>query len=234
MKQVRLHVDAGHDVPTIVWLPDASSPAPVVLLGHGGSGHKAAQRHLRMARCLADGHRLASLAIDGPFHGERKEPGDGPLGYQRRVVNAGPARVHELLRDDWLAALRTASRSGLVDASRVGYFGLSMGARYGIPTCAALGERLRCAVVGKFGLLSSGVMQDMAADSVVRRSARAVTAPTLFHTQSDDEVFPRAGQLELFRLLGSSRKALRSQSGTHASHHADDEAIWCDYLTRHL
>lgn len=235
MKQLRLDVTRdGVAVPATVWLPDTSTPAPVVLLGHGGSGHKETERHIRMALRLADRSGLASIAIDGPFHGDRANTHGGPLRYQQRVIKEGATHVHHRMRADWLAALDTAVAAGLVDGYRVGFFGLSMGARYGIPTCAALGPRLRGVVLGKFGFRCSGVMRRMAADELIHESARAITAPTLMHVPWNDVVFPRAGQFELFGLLGARDKELRSRPGGHGSGHPDDEPVWCTHLARHL
>ncbi|WP_109474825.1 alpha/beta hydrolase [Ornithinimicrobium cavernae] len=223
-------------VPAIAWLPpSADRLPPVVLFGHGGSGHKAIDRHRRMGSRLAGEFGIAALAIDGPYHGDRIVPGDGPLDYQHRVVAEGPVAVHERMRDDWLTVLSTVGDEQMVDDEFVGYLGVSMGARYGIVLCAALGERLRAAVIGKFGLIAPDpMMAAMAAHELVRRSATAITAPVLHHVQWDDEVFTRDGQLELFELLGSPLKQLRGRPGRHAVTRAVDEDSWVEHLVRNL
>lgn len=169
MRRVALTVPGPHSpVPTVAWLRDGSPRPPVVLLAHGGSGHKTAERQERF------GHRFASagvaaLALDGPFHGERRPASDGLLDYQRRVAEEGAAHAHARMRADWLAALDAATAAGWVDDRRVGFVGMSMGTRYGLAVCAALGPQLRDA-------------------------ARQIAAPVLWHVQWDDEVFPRDGQ----------------------------------------
>lgn len=60
----------------------------------------------------------------------------------------------------------------------------------------------------------------------------AITAPVLFHVQWDDEVFPRAGQLELFAALASGGKCLFARSGRHAQTHPDDETSWQEFIAR--
>jgi dienelactone hydrolase len=173
----------GSYVPAIAWLPPKGDCLPpVVLFGHGGSGHKAIDRHRRMGSRLAGESGIAALAIDGPYHGDRAVPGDGPLDYQQRVVAEGPVATHERMRDDWLTLLAAATEAQLVDGDSVAYLGVSMGARYGMAVCAALGARLRAAVIGKFGLAAPDpMMVAMAADDLVRGAATAITAPVLHH-----------------------------------------------------
>lgn len=222
----------GHQVPAFAWLPTGRRHAPVVLIGHGGSGHKAIDRHHRLARRLVVDAGLACLALDGPDHGDRAVPGDGPLGYQQRVVAEGPAAVHDRMTQDWLTVLAAASDEWALNGDAVGYLGLSMGSRYGLGVCAALGNRLQAAVIGTFGLAADDpMMVAMAADDLLRASAAALTAPVLHHVQWDDEVFPRDGQLQLFDLFASPEKIMRARPGAHGETRTDDEVAWCEHLS---
>lgn len=233
--EVRFNVvhDRG-EVPAVAWLPQQLG-APVVLLGHGGSGHKTIARHQRHALRLAQADGLACVAIDGPFHGDRATPGDGTLGYQQRVLDEGPQWVHSRMSEDWLATLEIATGAWGLDGDRVGYLGLSMGARYGLGVCAQLGPRLKVTVLGKFGLTAPDpMMEAMAAGGLLRESALGINAPVLQHVQWDDEIFPLPGQLELFDLFPSPEKTLRARPGLHHHTRPDDEDAWCDYLVRHL
>lgn len=236
MTEVLFSVErAGHQVPAFAWLPTGRRQAPVVLLGHGGSGHKSIDRHHRLARRLVDGAGVACLSIDGPYHGDRAVPGDGPLDYQERVVAEGPAAVHDRMTQDWLTVLAAAAERWALDGDSVGYLGLSMGSRYGLEVCAALGTRLQVAMIGTFGLAADDpMMVAMAADGLLRASAAGISAPVLHHVQWDDEVFPRDGQLQLFDLFASPEKIMRARRGAHGETGADDEAAWCEHLARHL
>ena len=67
-----------------------------------------------------------------------------------------------------------------------------------------------------------------------KEAARSVFAPSLFHLQWDDAVFPRSGQLELFGLLASRTKRLLSCSGPHTESPPDAVEIWQAFAARHL
>jgi pimeloyl-ACP methyl ester carboxylesterase len=139
-------------VPGVLWSPRATAPQATVLLFHGGSGHKRSERHLRMGRWLAAKQGLAVIAIDGPCHGDRVPAPMTPPAYQRLIADEGIERVTARMTADWLAAVSALAGLGLADAAHVSVFGMSMGTRFGLPAAAALGPRLQCAVLGKFGL----------------------------------------------------------------------------------
>jgi hypothetical protein len=107
---------------------------------------------------------------------------------------------------------------------------MSMGARFGLPTAAALGPRLRCAVFGKFGIREARPLHPgLCAPGLMVAAARAISAPVLFHVQWDDAIFPRDGQFELFDALASADKRLLARPGPHEGTHPDDEASWQEF-----
>ncbi len=222
------------EVPAVLW-QRLDSVAPLVLLGHGGSSHKSAPRQQALAnRLVAVG--MTVVAIDGPAHGERAErPNMAPGEYQADLVARGVESVVRDMVDDWIAAIGATRRATGATDGRIGYLGLSMGTRFGLPLAAALGDQLTCAVLGKFGLRQSAALNPGLHDSAqLRRDSEHVVSPTMWHVQWDDELFPRAGQLQMFDCLGAEDKQLVAFPGDHGT--TPEAAVdgWITFLKRYL
>lgn len=217
-------------VPGVFWMPTPTAlPCPVVLLGHGGSGHKRSERIVVLARWFA-AHGLASAAIDGPYHGDRYADD-----YQERIVKAGVERVLARMTRDWRATIDALIGEGVADAGRVGYLGLSMATRFGLPLAAAMGPKLRGAVLGKFGLWQGPALHPgLESATRVSNDARSLVTPVLFHVQWDDEIFPRDGQLALFDLIGSPDKQLAAFPGMHSETTESAVELWRAFICRCL
>lgn len=226
---------SGPSVPGTVWTPVArSGPVPLVLLGHGGSGNRHSARVVSMAERFT---RVgwAAAAIDGPYHGDRVASPLTPAEYQARIVDEGVGRVLDRVAGEWVAARDLLVDAGIADGAPQAYFGLSMGTRLGLAAVAALAPGLKCAVFGKFGTRSApGLDPGLHAPDRALKDASTVTVPVLFHQQWDDEIFPRAGQLELFDAFPSPAKELHAFAGRHGHtpEHAPD--LWHAFIGRHL
>ncbi len=150
-------------------------------------------------------------------------------------MQEGIEAVTERMSQDWSAGLDELDEQGLVDATQLGYVGMSMGARFGLPLAGRLGKRLRCRVIGKFGLEQRPDMDPgLLGRELFSAAARSLAAPTLFHLQRDDEIFPTRGQLELSELLGAEPKHLLSYSGAHAETPPDAIVSWHAFIAGHL
>jgi dienelactone hydrolase len=220
-------------VPGILWTPaEHDRPVPLVLMGHGGSGHKRSDRQLMLGRRLAAVSQTASVTIDGPYHGDRVPEQLDRQQYQAMIAAMGVDKVTDGMVDDWCATLDALCELDDIDASRIAYMGFSMGTRFGLPYVAAAGDRLRCAVLGKNGMRQTSGLASMAPR--FERDAPAIKVPLLYHVQWDDELFPRDGQFELFDRLGTSDKRLIAFPGPHGTSTPEAVNAWCEFVTRHL
>jgi dienelactone hydrolase len=213
-------------IPGILWSPaTARTRRPLVLLGHGGSGHKRSPRILELATWFVVHAGLSAAAIDGPDHGDRRTGS----GYASEHIDAVLTRM----TTDWLTTVDTLASEA--DTDRLAYVGMSMGTRFGLPTAVALGSRLRAAVLGKFGLYAAPAsLEALSTPARTTADARRLTAPTLFHLQWDDEVFPREGQLTLFDHLASPQKQLIAYPGPHATTPPTAIAQWRTFVVQGL
>ena len=221
-------------VPGIVWTPEEiEKPLPLVLFGHGGSGHKRVSRALMLGRRFAGVSQFALVSIDGPAHGDRKGPGQAEL--QDLYAERGIDNVIDGMVDDWTATLACFSEMDFIDANQAAYVGFSMGCRFGLPFVAAAGDTLKCAVLGKNALERKS--EPNAQDALGRRfkdDAPNIHIPLMFHVQWDDELFSRESQCELVDLISSKDKRMICYPGPHGKSSPEAVDHWCRFVESHL
>jgi dienelactone hydrolase len=221
----------GHVIPGVMWHPsEPAGPRPLVLMGHGGSGHKRNERMVMLGRMFAADYGWCAAAIDGPVHGGRGAVTDASDPAYRQMWQR-PEIVQDMI-DDWKATLDALSALGEVDTARVGYWGVSMGTMFGLPYVAS-DDRVRAAVLGKAGMSGSSVRRS-GIDTYFKTFAPKLTIPVLFVMQWDDERFERLGQLDLFDQLGARDKRLHAYPGQHVDNGPEAFEVEAAFLKRYL
>jgi len=221
----------GHTIPGVLWQPAApAGRQPLILMGHGGSGHKRNARMTMLGKLFAGEYGWNAAAIDGPVHGDRGPVSDAGHPAYREMWQRPD--VVEQMSADWRATLDALTGLETVDGKRVGYWGVSMGTMFGLPFVA--GEaRVRVAVLGKAGMSGSSVLRS-GVDVHFRKHAPQVRMPLLFSMQWDDERFERAGQLALYDALGAADKRLHAYPGQHVDNGPEAFVTQAEFLKRYL
>jgi cephalosporin-C deacetylase-like acetyl esterase len=143
-----------------------------------------------------------------------------PGGGQNHTSPGVVARVTRLIDDGYaVAVVRSLNEVPSVLADHpgpVGFWGISQGARVGLPLLAAE-PRITAAVLG----LADGPVA----------LAPLVTAPVLFYVQSDDDLVAPDACRALFDALGSADKAMVENPGGHLDlprTSVEESAVWLD------
>ena len=222
---------AGSFIPGILWRPNTvKGPTPLVLLGHGGGGHKRNERIVALGQMFSEDYGWCAAAIDGPVHGDR-----GPVtqatdpAYAEMWQSDNPVRG---MIDDWKAVLDSLTDLEQVDPTRIGYWCVSMGTMFGLPFVAGE-KRVQAAVLGKAGMTGTSVTRSNIAP-LFERFAPLVTQPILFTMQWDDERFERAGQFDLYDRIGSTDKRLHAYPGVHVENGPEAFEVQAAFLQRYL
>ena len=95
-------------VPLALWTPEDVAPTGIVLVGHGGSGHKREEYVVALARRLVRTTGAAVAAIDGPLHGDRRDarPTDPALVLMEFAQAwAADPTLTDAMVDDWRTTL---------------------------------------------------------------------------------------------------------------------------------
>jgi pimeloyl-ACP methyl ester carboxylesterase len=219
---------ASRTIPGLLWTPETEPAQALVLLGHGGSGHKRQGYILALARRLVRHHGFAAAAIDGPFHGDRRPGGAGneiaPDEFFR-TWRDDPTMTDEMVAD-WHTVLDALQAPDVLGTTPVGWWGISMGTILGLPVVAAE-PRITVAVLGLAGIV--GPTKQRLADD-----AKSVHCPVLFLVQWDDELFARDRAFELFGAIASTDKRLHANPGLHQDVPAEEFDASEQFLARTL
>ncbi len=205
-------------VPGIVWTPEAAAGLrPLILIGHGAAQHKRSPSVLSLGRRFVRHLGCAVVAIDLPHHGERTPLAERGLSFEERQALVGPSafglRNHDATQQavgDWKAVIDALQQLDDVGCAPIGYWGVSMGTRFGVPLIA-VEPRIVAAVLGLFAWSDAPSMHAFG------DAARSIKAPILFLLQWDDEIARREHALGLFELFGSGEKTLHANPGRHAA-----------------
>jgi dienelactone hydrolase len=94
-----------------------------------------------------------------------------------------------------------------IDATKIGWYGISMGTAYGIPLVAR-DQRIKAAALGMWGTCREPAQR-------LKEDAAKIEIPVLFQVKEQDEIFTPTGQQELYELIASQDKTWKSYLGGH-------------------
>lgn len=220
------------DVPGFLWTPrSASTPAPVILLGHPGGLPAMYPRVLaRARRAAADG--FASATIELPGSGDRPRSADAEQARAdlRRAMTA----------DDPIEDIIERLIPPLVDAA-VPEWQATVDALLSLPEIGgpvgysggviAIGIRLTAL---EPRIAAAGLFAGSFVPAATFREARTITVPVHVLLQWDDQGNDRDAALRLFDALGSKEKTLQANMGGHTGvpQFAGEDAA--RFFARHL
>ncbi len=195
-----------------LWIPEQEKRSGVVVtFMHGASGNRL-QAPIPYLSNLFASRGIASLAIDGPVHGLRKRLDGGRIALYAEMSK--PKAFNHLFKD-WELALELTETKLQFSIETIAYFGVSMGTFFGIPYLANRSLSGKSTTVAVLGLMGpTGVVSPFR--KRLLRDASTVHCPLNFLIQQEDEMFSRAGCLELFNALASPSKQIRENQGKHA------------------
>ena len=208
-------------VPAILWTPEgASGTRPLMVFGHGGQQNKRVSNILRMARDFVTTEHYAVLAIDGYGHGERVPAPEAGSGEPRRAEN---------MTAETMAAISAVQDLDYVGQGPVGYWGVSMGTRFGVPLVAN-DDRFTAALFGLFGLFPEGSTVPAGWGD----DARSVDIPLIFVYQRSDSLMTLQSGIDLFDAFGSSDKTMHINPGGHVAIPVSEREKWKPFFVSHL
>jgi pimeloyl-ACP methyl ester carboxylesterase len=225
-REFRISRTGKRDITGAVWLPERAGTLDTLMcFGHGASGDRYQPPICYLAGRFTGEPAIPVLSIDGPVHGLR-QAGEGG-----REAFFPEFRREDALRDmteDWTVAIDAARQLPQVGATRLAYFGLSMGSIFGFPMIASRDDVI-VAVLGLFGVQDSFPHGDESIEAAAK-----ITCPVLYLMQLEDEIFSREGYLEAFDALATQDKRIHANPGLHPEVPAEEMEFAFDFLLRHI
>ena len=222
------------EIPGILWTPgsaSASTPAPLILVGHPGGLHTMYPRLAARARHAAD-YGFAAATIELPGSGDRPRSADAEQARAdlHRAL-AGGEPVDEIVDRLILPLVETAvpewqtTLDALLSLPEIGG---PVGYSGGV---IAIGIRL---AVVEPRIAAAGLFAGSFVPRTMFEEARNVTIPLHVLLQWDDEGNDRQAALDLFDAFGSKEKTLHANMGGHTGvpQFAGDDAA--RFFVRHL
>ncbi|MFH1537803.1 MAG: alpha/beta hydrolase [bacterium] len=222
----------GDEVPGVMTLPTmAEGPFPVVVLMHGFMMQK--EDFINQAFHVPFAKRgVATIAIDFPLHGDR--PGDPQMGFDS--LDGAESMFRQALFDV-LRLFDYIEKSGELDAGRMGYIGVSMGAIVG-SIAAGIDERVKVMafLIGGGGLecLFTGIdmagsksLGDLAKNNpeTLREkfeyfdqlafAGRISPRPVLFYNVEDDPIIKKECAENFHNATGEPKEVIWRTAGGH-------------------
>jgi dienelactone hydrolase len=150
-----LAYDSAHDqrVTALLTIPKGQGPFPVIIAQHGLGGSKEVD-YVAAVRDVLVGQKYAVMSIDAQYHGERMRPGQERFMQVPAPYTIRDAFVQTVI--DLRRAVDLLQSRPEIDATRIGYWGASMGAIQGAIFCGVDSRvKAACLVVGGGGLQAS-------------------------------------------------------------------------------
>ena len=204
------------EIPGIVWTPgsaSASTPAPLILLGHPGGLDTMYPRLLARARhSAAAGHAAATVELPGSGGRPRLAAAEQARTDLRRALEAGEPVDDDIvdrlvlpLVEEAVPEWRTALDALLSLPGIGGPVGIAGGVIAVAVRLAVVEQRISAALLFAGSFVPRSTFEE----------ARQVTVPLQVLLQWDDEWNDRQVALDLFDAFGSEEKTLHANVGGH-------------------
>jgi dienelactone hydrolase len=138
-------------------------------------------------------------------------------------------RTSENMTAEWMAVFDAVQKLDYVGEGPVGYWGVSMGTRFGVPLVSA-DARIKAAVLGLFWLFPEGTTVPVGWGD----DARNINVPLIFVYQRSDTLMSLQSGIDLFDAFGSAEKAMHINPGGHVAIPVSEREKWKPFFVRHL